>query len=59
MYYPLGTIGTVPRAYKEMEEETIKIMKLKIGKCNTTFKLKTTHIYIYIYIYILKIKIPP
>jgi hypothetical protein len=40
MYYPLDTIGTVPRAYKEMEEETIKIMKLKIGKCNTTFKFK-------------------
>jgi hypothetical protein len=29
------TIGTVPRAYEGMEEETIKIKKLKIGKCNT------------------------
>jgi hypothetical protein len=45
-YYPLGTIGTVPRAYEGMEEETIKIMKLKIRKCNTKLKLKK-NIYIF------------
>jgi hypothetical protein len=56
-YYPLGAIGTEPRAYdtfrayEGMEEETIKINKLKIGKCNTKFKFKKLYIYIYIYIY--------
>jgi hypothetical protein len=34
-YYSLGTIGTVPRAYREMEGGKIKIKKeLKIGKFN-------------------------
>jgi hypothetical protein len=35
-YYPLGIIGTVPRAYKEMKwkKNTNKEMK-KIRKCNT------------------------
>jgi hypothetical protein len=39
-YYPLDTLGTVPRAYdifrtyEGMEEETIKINTLKIGTCN-------------------------
>jgi hypothetical protein len=37
-YNPLRTTG--------MEEETIKIKKLKIGKCNTKFKLKK-NIYIF------------
>jgi hypothetical protein len=41
LYYPLGTIGTVPRAYdmfrahEGMGERKIKIKKLKVGKCNT------------------------
>jgi hypothetical protein len=45
-YYPLGTTGTVHRAYdiirayEGMEEEKIKIKKLKIGNCNTKFKFK-------------------
>jgi hypothetical protein len=39
-YDPLGTTGTVPRAYEGMEEETIKINKSKIQKCNKPFKLK-------------------
>jgi hypothetical protein len=29
-YYPLGTIGTVPRAYEGMEGTEIKIKKLKL-----------------------------
>jgi hypothetical protein len=35
-YFPLGTTGTVPRAYEEMKgrKNTNKEMK-KIGKCNT------------------------
>jgi hypothetical protein len=35
LYYSLVTIGTVPRAYEEMEGRKIKIKKLKVGKCNT------------------------
>jgi hypothetical protein len=27
-YYPLGTIGTVPRAYDGMERKKIKIKKI-------------------------------
>jgi hypothetical protein len=40
-YYPLGTIGTVPRAYdmfgayEGMEGRKIKIKELKVVKCNT------------------------
>jgi hypothetical protein len=45
-YNPLGTTG--------MEEETIKINKLKIGKCNTKFKFKKK-----IYIFFQKQKNPP
>jgi hypothetical protein len=41
LYYPLGTIGTVPRAYEGMEGRT-NIMKLKTRKFNTKFKFKNT-----------------
>jgi hypothetical protein len=40
-YYPLGIIGTVPRAhdifkaYEGMEARKNKIKEIKIGKCNT------------------------
>jgi hypothetical protein len=35
-YYPLSTIGTVPRAYEGMEgRKSINKEIKKIGKCNT------------------------
>jgi hypothetical protein len=40
-YYPSGNVPRaydIFRAYEGMEEETIKIKKLKIVKCNTKFK---------------------
>jgi hypothetical protein len=39
-YYPLGTIGTVPRAhdifrtYEGMEAKKNEIKEIEIGKCN-------------------------
>jgi hypothetical protein len=36
-FYPLGTIGTVPKAYARMEGRKNKNKKMKkIGKFNTT-----------------------
>jgi hypothetical protein len=34
-YYPLGTIGTVPRAYEGMQGRRNKIKGMKIGTFNT------------------------